>query len=88
MRFAIAIIFTSIVTLGGCSSCLEAFKRVEVGKPLPDKLPAPIRASDLQVTGGTFAKQAGGAVRNLWPAALAPAWERLTRRLERGRLHR
>ena len=40
MRFAIAIIFTSIVTLGGCSSCLEAFKRVEVGKPLPDKLPA------------------------------------------------
>jgi len=40
MRFAIAIIFTSIVTLAGCSSGLEVFKRVEVGKPLPQKLPA------------------------------------------------
>jgi len=40
MRFAIAIIVTSIVTLAGCSPCLDAFKLVEVGKPLPDKLPA------------------------------------------------
>ena len=68
MRFAIAIAFTSIVTLAGCSPCLDAFKLVEVGKPLPDKLPA-----GLYRTGIGFGRAESG----LSPIPFGPCSRRL-----------
>ncbi|MDP6543726.1 MAG: hypothetical protein QGH60_07005 [Phycisphaerae bacterium] len=51
MRLTIPILFASIVTMGGCNHALEAFKIVEVGKPLPDKLANRLYRTDIGLGG-------------------------------------